>query len=179
MKMMPVIKYGMKICGFVHPLEIFGPIAFTSSNTKRIYAEFEITRYWDDDTDPMSYKIILMPTSKYYRCVAKERMYSSDFASMLWEQGSSFIRAKDVFNSFIDYIKLNGIVKNGYYILSMKDKNLGYNGYKLYSIKVPISKNYNDIKLYLRKGLFRKMVLLKNINNSTEFMCRTFMKINN
>lgn len=178
MRMMPVIKYGMKICGFVHPLEYCGPISYTSSNSKRIYAEFEVARYWDDDTDPMGYKIILMPTSKYYGHVAKERMYSSDFASMLWERGFSFIRAKDVFNTFIDYVKSNATAKNGNYILLMKERNLTYNGYKLHAIKMPIFGRYNDVKLCFKKGIFRKNIMLKDMENPTKVMCIIFMRVN-
>lgn len=177
MKIYPKIEYGMKICGFVHPREMVGPISFKSSNSKRVYAEFIISRYWDDDTDPMSYKIVLVPTPKYYKYICKERMYSYDFVTSLYGYGNSFVRAKDVFNSFSNYIKENGVQTNKGYELDIEDKNLRYDGLKVKKIIFPRSNMYGEIKVICKQGIFNKTLLLKNISESTQLMCRCFMNI--
>lgn len=173
----PIIKYGMKVCGFVRPIQIFGPIAFTSSNTKRVYAEFEITRYWDDDNDPYSYKIVLMPKAPYNKYIPKEKMYSMDFVTSLCEK-RSFVRAKDIFKTFVNYVKTNGKNINGYYTINVDNSDIMYNGYKLCKIKIDNTESFDNVKIFFKKGLFKKMVLLKHLKNSSEIMCKTFMNIN-
>lgn len=72
------LKYGMKLLIPVHPFEynFMGMFGISSSNSDEIETEFIIDKYWEDDTDPMSYKVTCVPVDmsgmfglkKYYSC---------------------------------------------------------------------------------------------------------------
>lgn len=169
------LKYNTKICGFVYPLQICGTIVLQSRNTKRIYAEFLLSRYWEDDTNPLSYKLKLVPTPEYYNYVSKETFYSSDFVSIL-NTKKSFIVSKQIYPEFIKYVKENSIFKKNNYFLCLKNSDMFYNNYKLFKIRVPLSEKFNDIELYFKKGIFKKKLYLKDTKYPKEIMCRIFMQ---
>ena len=78
------LKYGMKLLIPVHPIEynFIGLFGISSSNSELIKAEFTVEKYWEDDTNPMGYKVKCVPVDKYGKFGIKN-YYSSDLVSLI------------------------------------------------------------------------------------------------
>ena len=82
-----VLEYGQKVIISANPISWVLPglsIGITSGNPEQ--AEFTIEKYWSDDTDPMAYKVKLVPSDATR--FGSEKFYSSDLVSMI-EQGQA------------------------------------------------------------------------------------------
>ena len=83
------LKYGMKVMFPCHPLEFAGlipGIAFTSSTSPEVMVEMEVTKYWEKDTDPNSYKVTLIPVNEANKLAfSKEKVYSCDLKLLIKE----------------------------------------------------------------------------------------------
>lgn len=78
------LEYGMKLLIPVHPIEydFCGMFGITSSSSPLIETEFIVEKYWDNDSDPMAYKVKCVPTDNSGR-FGCEKFYSSDLASLI------------------------------------------------------------------------------------------------
>lgn len=172
------LKYGMKICGFVHAYEmILGGLGITSSNSPTVYAEFTVEKYWPDDTNPMSYKVCLLPTAKYYGIVPKQTFYSSDLCSMIMNpykcMKGSFMLKKDILPNFIiEYFSDNAKRKNGKFtIYPSKEtkKRFVIDGYELERIEYSDEEynyDYKYIRFFFKKyNLLTKKYFLHEFND--------------
>lgn len=89
------LRYGMKVMFPCHPLEFAGLIpglAFTSSTSPEVMVEMEVTKYWENDTDPNSYKVILVPVNETDKfAFGKQKLYSTDL-KVLIERGTVTVK---------------------------------------------------------------------------------------
>lgn len=70
------LKYGMLVTMEATPK---GKFKYSQPTIYEV-TEFEVARYWEDDTDPNSYKVKLIPTDERFY---EEKMYSSDLKQMI------------------------------------------------------------------------------------------------
>lgn len=82
------MQYGMKIAAPISPLNIIGPLAFTSSNDPKIFSILETTKYWDNDEDICAYKVNLS-IGDY-----KEHSYYTSDLRSLCESGTYIVYDK-------------------------------------------------------------------------------------
>jgi len=82
------LEYGMKLLIPVHPIEynFMGLFGISSSNSEEIETEFIVDKYWEKDTDPMSYKVTCVPVDKSGK-FGLQKYYSCDLVSMI-ERGT-------------------------------------------------------------------------------------------
>lgn len=79
---MSTLRYGMIVEMEVSRptfVPIFG-IALSSSSDKTYPVKFVIEKYWEDDEDPMAYKVKLKPLEEGF---GYEKFYSSDLVSLI------------------------------------------------------------------------------------------------
>lgn len=78
------LKYGMKLLIPVNPIEhdFMGMFGITSSSSEKVKTEFTVEKYWDNDTDPMRYKVKCVPVDKSGR-FGVEKYYSDDLVSLI------------------------------------------------------------------------------------------------
>lgn len=173
------VKYKDKYCAFVQPLSIIipGAFAFTSSGDRPIFAEYIIDRYFPEDNDPNMYKVKMLPTSKYSMVAPKEYMYVDCIQEMSdtpYQSGKGlFIKKKQLFNRFVQYIKENGICKNNSYELKFKnDLSFTIDKCKVKKIILPLD-NYKNIMVHTKGKVFTNKVKLFNYkDNASEIMAR-------
>lgn len=80
------LKYNMKLLfpmKRVQWIPLMG-IGLTSSNTPDEMVEVSIKKYWEDDTDPNSYKVKLIPTTEENHLIyGEEKLYSNDLKLLI------------------------------------------------------------------------------------------------
>lgn len=78
------LYYGMKLIISVNPIEydFMGMFGISSSSSPKIETEFIVDKYWEDDVDPMRYKVKCIPVDKSGRFGVKN-YYSCDLCSLI------------------------------------------------------------------------------------------------
>lgn len=81
------LEYGMKILHPSIPISGFSPLgAYTSSSTPTEKIKMEVCKYWKDDTDANSYKVILKPINEEDKLrFGYEKFYSMDLKQLIEE----------------------------------------------------------------------------------------------
>lgn len=108
----------MKLAFKLSPINILGPIAYTSSSDKKIFKSVIIGKYWENDTNANNYKVSL-----YLNNYKRDSFYSSDLIHTIKE--GYFIIIDDEFEylkTTFDIFKKHNIIDIQKYLDDFKNK---------------------------------------------------------